>query len=90
MLLFVTNKLNLRLIYVLQYLLQFNLNIRYKTSCLNTILNALFKLLILIDKKKANNIKELNKVDAFVFKIKILKVNKLVKQIFRKKKNLIV
>jgi len=89
LLLFVTNKLNLRLIYILQYFSQFNFNIRHKTSYLNIIFNALFKLLILINKKKANNIKEFDKIDTFVFKIKVLKVNKLVEQIFKEKKNLI-
>ncbi len=53
------------------------------------MLNVLFRLLALIDKKKANNIEEFNKVDAFVSKINILKVNKLVEQIFRKKENLV-
>jgi len=47
-------------------------------------------LLILIDREKANNIEKFNKVDIFVFKIEILKVNKLVEQIFKKKKNLII
>ncbi len=89
MLLFVTNKLNLRLIYALQYLSQFNFNIRYKTNCLNTISNTLSQLSILIDKKRANNIEEFDKVDIFVFEIEILKVSKLVEQISRKKKNLI-
>ncbi len=53
------------------------------------MLNALFQLLILIDKKRANNIKEFDKVDAFIFKIEVLKINKLVEQIFKEKKNLI-
>jgi len=90
LLLFVTNKLNLRFIHASQYLLQFNFDIRYKTNCLNIIFNTLFRLLILIDKERTNNIKEFNKINTFVFKIEILKVNKLVKQIFKKKKNLIV
>jgi len=46
----------------------------------------LSRLLTLIDKKKANNIEELDKIDIFVSEIEILKVNKLVKQIFKKKK----
>jgi len=46
-------------------------------------------LLTLINKKKANNIKKFDKIDIFVFKIKVLKVNKFVKQIFKEKKNLI-
>ena len=46
-------------------------------------------MLALINKKKTNNIKELDKVDAFVFKIEVLKVSKLIEQISRKKKNLI-
>jgi len=50
----------------------------------------LSQLLILINREKTNNIEEFNKVDAFVFKIKVLKINKLVKQIFRKKKNLVI
>jgi len=45
--------------------------------------------LTLINNKKANNIKEFNKIDAFIFKIKVLKINKLIEQIFKKKKNLI-
>ncbi len=49
----------------------------------------MFQLLVLIDKEKVNNIKKFNKVNTFVFKIKVLKINKLVKQIFKKKKNLI-
>ncbi len=73
----------------MQYLSQFNFNILYKTSCLNTISNTLSQLLTLINKKKTKNIKEFNKVNTFIFKIEILKVSKLVKQIFRKKKNLI-
>ena len=47
-------------------------------------------MLILIDKKKANNIEEFNKISVFIFEIKVLKINKLVKHIFKKKKNLIV
>jgi len=46
-------------------------------------------LLILINKKKANNIEKFDKANIFVFKIKVLKVNKFVKQILKKKKNLI-
>jgi len=49
----------------------------------------LSQLLTLINKKKTKNIKEFNKVNTFIFKIEILKVSKLVKQIFRKKENLI-
>ncbi len=49
----------------------------------------MFQLLALINKKRANNIKEFDKINIFVFKIKILKVNKLVEQIFKKKKNLV-
>jgi len=43
----------------------------------------------LINKKKANNIEEFDKVDAFIFKIKVLKVSKFIEQIFKKKENLI-
>ncbi len=49
--------------------------------------DTLSQLLILINKKKANNIKEFDKVDVFVFEIKVLKVSRFVEQIFRKKKN---
>jgi len=45
--------------------------------------------LTLINKKKANNIKKFNKINIFAFKIEVLKVNKFVKQIFKKKKNLV-
>jgi len=44
----------------------------------------------LIDRERADNIEEFNKIDAFVFKIEILKISRLVEQIFRKKKNLVV
>jgi len=43
-------------------------------------------LLILIDRKKTNNIEKLNKVNTFVSKIKVLKINKLVKQILNSRK----
>jgi len=46
-------------------------------------------LLALINKKKANNIKEFDEVDVFAFEIEVLKINRFVKQIFREKENLI-
>jgi len=36
-------------------------------------------LLALINKEKTNNIKKFNKINTFVFKIKVLKVSKLIK-----------
>jgi len=90
LLLSATDKFNLRFIYILQYLLQFNFNIRYKTDCLNTVSDALFRLSVLIDRKKADNIEELDKINIFVFEIEILKINRFVEQIFREKKNLVV
>ncbi len=46
-------------------------------------------MLALINKKKANNIKEFDEIDAFAFEIEVLKINRFVKQIFREKENLI-
>jgi len=46
-------------------------------------------LLILINRKKVDNIKEFDKINTFIFEIEVLKVSKFVEQIFRKKKNLI-
>ncbi len=46
-------------------------------------------MLALINKKKANNIKEFDEVDVFAFEIEVLKINRFVKQIFREKENLI-
>ncbi len=46
-------------------------------------------MLILINRKKVDNIKEFDKINTFIFEIEVLKVSKFVEQIFRKKKNLI-
>ncbi len=49
----------------------------------------MFRLLALIDKKKANNIEEFNKIDIFAFKIKVLKKTNSLNKFLKKKKNLI-
>jgi len=64
-----TNKLNVCLIYILQYLLQFLLNIYYCAKKLYTIFDILFRLFALKSKYNNNRLLILNKIDNFTIDI---------------------
>jgi len=81
------NKLNLYFVRISQYLLQFLLNVRYRTRRLHTISNILFKLLALEDKHNKNKLLILNKINNFA--INVQAITKLMRQTFKKKLNLI-
>jgi len=74
-------------VHVLQYLLQFLLDIYYCAKRLHTILNALFKLSTFKDKYNKNKLLILNKINNFVTNIQT--IIELMRQIFKKKLNLI-
>jgi len=66
------NKLNLCLMRISQYLLQFSLNICYCVERLYTISNALFKLFAFENKHNKNKLLILNKINNFATNIKII------------------
>jgi len=66
------NKFNLCFVYILQYLLQFSLDIYYCAERLYIISNILFKLFVLKDKYNKNKLLTLNKVDNFATNIKTI------------------
>ncbi len=66
------NKLNLCLMRISQYLLQFSLNICYCVERLYTISNALFKLFAFEIKHNKNKLLILNKINNFATNIKII------------------
>jgi len=76
------NKLNLCLVCISQYLLQFLLNVRYCAKKLYTISNTLFRFLALKNKYNKNKLSILNKIDNFA--INIQAITKLMQQIFKK------
>ena len=72
---------------VLQYLLQFLLNIYYCAKRLYTISNILFRLLALKDKYNKNKLLILDKINNFATNIET--IIKLMQQTFKEKLNLI-
>jgi hypothetical protein len=82
-----TNKLNFCLVYILQYFLQFLLDMYYCAKRLYIISNILFRFFALKDKYNKNKLLILNKVDNFATNIEI--ITKLIQQTFKKKLNLI-
>jgi hypothetical protein len=66
------NKLNLRLVRVSQYFLQFSLNVRYYIRRLHTISNALFKLFAFENKHNKNKLLILDKIDNFVISVETI------------------
>jgi len=72
---------------ILQYLLQFLLDIRYCAKRLHTILDILSKLFALKDKHNKNKLLILDKIDNFATNVQI--ITKLIRQTFKKKLNLI-
>jgi len=72
---------------VLQYLLQFLLNIYYCAKSLYTISNILFRLLALKDKFNKNKLLILDKINNFATNIET--IIKLMRQTFKEKLNLI-
>jgi len=81
------DKLNFRFVRILQYFLQFLLNVRYCAKRLHTISNILFRLFALKNKYNKNKLLILNKIDNFATNVQT--ITKLVRQIFKKKSNLI-
>ena len=75
-----TDKLNLRLIQIFQYLLQFFLNVRYKSEHTYIVSDALFQLTQLNFKSKStlhdedDVLKELNTYNDEVFQISLMKM----------------
>ena len=75
------NKLNLRLIQMSQYLLQFFLNVRYKSEHTYIILNVLFQLAQLNFKSKStsydnsNILKELRTYNVRVYQTSLMKMS---------------
>jgi len=57
---------------VLQYLLQFLLNVHYYIEILHTVLNTLSKLLIFEDKHNKNKLLILNKIENFATNVEII------------------
>jgi len=72
---------------ILQYLLQFLLNVHYRAERLYTVSNALFKFLAFENKYNKNKLSILDKIDNFATNIQA--VTKLIRQISKKKSNLI-
>jgi len=70
-----------------QYLLQFSLDVRHRIEKLYTISNILFRLLALEDKYNKNKLLILNKINNFATNVQA--ITKLMRQIFKKKLNLI-
>jgi len=81
------NKLNLCLVRISQYLLQYLLNVRYYIKRLYTILNILSKLLALKNKYNRNKLTILDKLNNFAINIQI--ITKLMRQTSKKKSNLV-
>jgi len=81
------NKLNLCFVRILQYLLQFLLDIRYCTKKLYTISNVLSRFLALENKYNKNKLLSLNKIDNFAIDVQV--VIKLMQQTFKEKLNLV-
>jgi len=81
------NKLNLCLVHISQYFSQFSLDVRYRTKKLYTISNALFKLLARKNKHNKNKLLILNKIKNFATNVQA--ITKLMRQIFKKKSNLV-
>jgi len=72
---------------ILQYLLQFSLDIRYRTRKLYIISNVLSKLLAFKDKYNKNKLLILNKIDNFATNVQA--IIELMQQNFKEKSNLV-
>jgi len=73
--------------YILQYLLQFLLNVRYYARRFYRILNTLFRLFALKDKYNKNKLLILNKINNLITNIQA--ITKVMSQTFKEKSNLV-